>query len=117
MNAYAHEIEADYTEIINFQQMDFSKQLNDPIKIKMRIHKDAYFEKANRFLEHIHRGDIYEANFCQEFYAEDISIDPWYTHHKLNSISEPPFAAFVRLRDKYLICASPERYIKKWGKK
>ncbi len=117
LNAFAHEIEADYAEIINFQQMDSPKQLSVPIKIKMRIHKDAYFEKANRFLEHIHRGDIYEANFCQEFYAEDISIDPWHTHHKLNSISEPPFAVFARLRDKYLMCASPERYIKKMGQK
>lgn len=118
LNAFAHEIEADYAEIINFHQMDSpKKQPSDPIKIKMRIHKDAYFEKANRFLEHIHRGDIYEANFCQEFYAEDISIDPWHTHHKLNSISEPPFSVFARLRDMYLMSASPERYIKKMGQK
>ncbi|MAU14583.1 MAG: aminodeoxychorismate synthase component I [Muricauda sp.] len=114
--AYADEIDADFSEIAQFQGTS-QKQQNGPAKIKMRIHKDAYFEKADRFLEHIHRGDIYEANFCQEFYSEDISIDPWDAYQKLNSISEPPFASFVRLGHRYLMCASPERYIKKIGQK
>lgn len=117
LDAFANEIDADYAEIISYQSSDTPKKQTDPIKIKMRIHKDAYFEKANQFLEHIHRGDIYEANFCQEFFAEEVSIDPWETYNKLNAISEPPFAAFVKLDDRYLMCASPERYIKKTGQK
>ncbi|MCL6265767.1 anthranilate synthase component I family protein [Flagellimonas myxillae] len=87
------------------------------VRIKLRIHKDAYFEKANRFLHHIQRGDIYEANFCQEFYAEDTTIDPWETYKNLNRISTPPFASFLRLEDKYLLCASPERYLCKRGRR
>ncbi|RIV33011.1 anthranilate synthase component I family protein [Flagellimonas lutimaris] len=117
LEAFANEIESDYAEITKYRSTDASKKGTDPIKIKMRIHKDAYFEKTNQFLEHIHRGDIYEANFCQEFYAEDVSIDPWETYGKLNAISEPPFAAFVNLDNRYLMCASPERYIKKIGEK
>jgi len=117
LEAFADEIEADYEEIINNQQRESAIEQSDSIKIKMRIHKDAYFDKANRFLEHIHRGDIYEANFCQEFYAEEVDIDPWETYRKLNGISEPPFAAFSKLDDNYLMCASPERYIKKTGQK
>ena len=66
-------------------------------------------------LAHIHRGDIYEANFCQEFYAEDTTIEPVETYNKLNQISHPPFATFLKLNDKYLLSASPERYIKKEG--
>ena len=115
--AFADEIETDFKEIIKGQTQNPLKKQSDSIKIKMRIHKDAYVEKANRFLEHIHRGDIYEANFCQEFYAEDVLIDPWETYQKLNGISEPPFATFARLDDKYWMCASPERYIKKIGQK
>src|SRR5690606_17228728 len=87
----------------------------DSIKIKLRIHKDAYFEKVNNMLAHIHRGDIYEANFCQEFYAENVKITPLETYNKLNAISKPPFATFLKLKDKYLLSASPERYIKKTG--
>ncbi|MEO0901996.1 MAG: anthranilate synthase component I family protein, partial [Bacteroidota bacterium] len=83
------------------------------IRIQMRIHKDAYFQKVNSMLAHIHRGDIYEANFCQEFYSANSSIDPWTVYQNLNKISEPPFATFLRLEDKYLLSASPERYIKR----
>src|SRR5690606_11612821 len=66
---------------------------------------------------HIHRGDVYEANFCQEFYALNAVIDPVQTYNKLNSISKPPFATFLKMDDKYLLSASPERYLKKEGKK
>ncbi|KAB8153514.1 aminodeoxychorismate synthase component I [Kordia sp. TARA_039_SRF] len=86
-------------------------------KIKLRIHKDEYHEKVNKLLAHIHRGDIYEANFCQEFYAENAEIDPLSTYTHLNAISKPPFATYMRLNDKYILSASPERYLKKEGTK
>ena len=92
------------------------KEKND-IRIKLRIHKDEYFDKAESMLAHIQRGDIYEANFCQEFYAEDSIINPLETFKKLNEISKAPFATFLKVEDKYLLSASPERYIKKAGNK
>jgi len=66
-------------------------------------------------LSHIHRGDIYEANFCQEFYSENSTINPVEVYQHLNEISKPPFATFLKLKDKYLLSASPERYLKKDG--
>ncbi len=87
----------------------------EDIKIKLKLHKDEYFSKVNRILDHIHRGDIYEVNFCQEFFAEDTCIDPLETYQNLNGISNPPFAAFMKYFDKYAICASPERYLRKTG--
>ena len=92
-----------------------NQQIDNPIKIKLRIHKDEYFEKINQMLAHIYRGDIYEANFCQEFYAENTEINPLETYNKLNGISNPPFATFIKCNDKYLLSASPERYLKKEG--
>ena len=89
--------------------------MSEPIKIKLRIHKDEYFNKVEAMLAHIHRGDIYEANFCQEFYAENARINPLLVYSKLNQISKPPFATFLKLQDKYLLSASPERYLKKIG--
>lgn len=113
-NEVAHEIGKDYNAIVNSDTAPIQKNSNqEPIKIKMRIHKDAYFKKANKFLEHIQRGDIYEANFCQEFYAENTTISPLPTYRRLNEISSPPFAAFMKLKDLYLLSASPERYLKK----
>ncbi len=87
------------------------------VKIKLRIHKDEYFSRLKRLLAHIHRGDIYEANFCQEFYTEDSQIDPLQTYAHLNAISKPPFATFVKLEDAYLLSASPERFLRKQGRK
>ncbi|MGB5417478.1 aminodeoxychorismate synthase component I [Algibacter sp.] len=108
------EIDDDLFQIRNGTQAARGHVYSD-IKIKLRIHKDAYFEKVNTMLEHIHRGDIYEANFCQEFYAENTQINPFETYQKLNTISKPPFASFIKLQDKYVISASPERYLKKQG--
>lgn len=93
-----------------------SNFLNE-IVIKPRISKTDYLSKVNTMLEHIYRGDIYEANFCQEFYIENTQINPLETYRKLNSISKPPFATFIKLNDKYLLSASPERYLKKTGTK
>lgn len=108
------EIDNDLLEIKASNNSTIQKP-NDPIKIKLRIHKDEYFEKVNKMLSHIQRGDIYEANFCQEFYAEDSAINPLETFKKLNKISKPPFATFLKFNDKYLLSATPERYIKKLG--
>ncbi|RYH74736.1 anthranilate synthase component I family protein [Flavobacteriaceae bacterium 144Ye] len=116
LNFVSDELDADLKTI---DAIDVLNTVEEPqtenIKIKLRIHKDDYFNKVNTMLKHIHRGDIYEANFCQEFYAEDTLIQPLNIYNKLNAISKPPFATFLKLDDKYLLSASPERYLKKEG--
>lgn len=88
-----------------------------PLRLKPRIPKNDYLKKVEEMLDHIQRGDIYEANFCQEFFAEDTEIDPLETYQNLNAISNPPFASYLRLYDHYLLSASPERYLQKKGNK
>ncbi|WP_232827431.1 anthranilate synthase component I family protein [Winogradskyella aurantiaca] len=112
---FEQELQSDLVQINNTPEINSFK--HDPPKIKMRIHKDAYFDKVNTLLEHIHRGDIYEANFCQEFYAEEIELFPIATYKHLNSISRPPFSTFLRFEDKYLLSATPERFIKREGRR
>ncbi|GAA3612341.1 aminodeoxychorismate synthase component I [Flavivirga amylovorans] len=117
LNCVDDELEEDLKNICHCEEVRRGNLSNEEkqVKIKLRIHKDQYFEKVNKMLAHIHRGDIYEANFCQEFYAENTNIDPLETYLKLNSISKPPFATFLKFGDKYLLSASPERYLKKDG--
>jgi para-aminobenzoate synthetase component 1 len=118
LNMAADEILTDFEALINGAlQQNKTKATDGNVHIKMRIFKDEYFSKVNQMLGHIHQGDIYEANFCQEFYAEDLKIDAVKTYKKLNAISKPPFATYLKLFDKYLMCASPERYLKKTGSK
>jgi para-aminobenzoate synthetase component I len=83
------------------------------LKIKARINKDTYVNTINQLKKHIQKGDCYEINFCQEFYAEQATINPIQVFHELNRISPNPFSAFYRQHQHYLVCASPERYLKK----
>ena len=112
------DIEIDFESILNIKSNN-SEVLNSEnnIKIKLRIHKEEYYKKVNTILNHIKRGDIYEANFCQEFYAENSIINPIEVYKNLNNISKPPFAVFFKEDHKYLLSASPERYLKKEGAK
>lgn len=79
------------------------------------LSRQEYLERVQQMLSHIQRGDIYEANFCQEFYASGKSIRPIEVYKALNAISQAPFAVFLKLEAFHLLCASPERYLKKKG--
>jgi len=107
------EFEADWEEIVSIVT-DF-ESLTPNIEIQQRISAEEYRQKVSKMLEHIHHGDLYEANFCMEFYAENVQIDPLDTFLKLNEISKPPFAVFFKNHKQFLLSASPERYLKKEG--
>jgi len=87
------------------------------LEIRSRISKNDYMAGVRKLQQHMLRGDCYEVNFCQEFFAEKAIIDPLELYKKLSSVSPSPFAALYKLEDKYCISASPERYIKKSGNK
>ena len=108
------EMESDFEEII--QCSIFSVQSSE-VEVKQRISKEKYLSKVSKMLEYIHRGDIYEANFCMEFFAEEAQIEPLDIYQKLNTISEPPFAVYFKNNFQYLLSASPERYLRKEGAK
>lgn len=90
---------------------------DSPINPQARFSKEEYLNSVRGVLEHIQRGDIYEMNLCQEFYADNVMINPYETYLTLNTISPTPFSAFGKFYDKFLLCASPERYIKKYNNK
>ena len=111
---YKDEITTDLEKINSFKEK-VQNNLTNEIKIKLRIHKDEYYSKINKILAHIHRGNIYEVSFCQEFFAENSTINPLKVYQELNTISSSPFAAFLKLGDKFLLSASPERFLKRTG--
>jgi para-aminobenzoate synthetase component 1 len=106
-------------QVINSIQLQ-DKHADDPsdsIQLRSRFSKEEYIQTVIKIKEHINRGDIYVTNFCQEFFAEHASIDPLATFLKLNTISPNPFAAFFKQKDKYILSASPERFLAKRGSK
>ncbi len=80
-----------------------------------RFSKAEYVTTIELLKERIHRGDCYEINFCQDFFASSAKIDPLKVYKLLIEVSPVPFAAYYKINDKYLLCASPERFMKKVG--
>ena len=80
-----------------------------------KIEKNIYINIIEKLRQHILRGDCYEINFCQEFFAEGTEIDPLYIYNQLANLSPNPFSVFYKVIDRYCLCASPERYLKKTG--
>ncbi|QNP51485.1 anthranilate synthase component I family protein [Hymenobacter qilianensis] len=74
--------------------------------------KAAYLAAVESIREDILNGEVYELNLCQEFYAEHVTIEPVQTFLQLNSASPTPFAGFYKWQDQYLLCASPERFLR-----
>ena|ERR1051326_4419670 len=88
---------------------------NKTPRLRSRFTRSEYVQTVKKLQKHILRGDIYEVNFCQEFYSEGKSIDPFEIFLNLNGISHSPFSAFCRFGDNYLLSSSPERYLAKKG--
>ena len=103
-----------FAQLIN--EPEFIQEQAEEINLKQGIQKEEYLSIIKQIQARILRGDCYEINFCQEFFAEEVSINPAAIFQSLLQLSPTPFAAFYCLNDKYLICASPERFIKRNGK-
>lgn len=86
------------------------------VSIQSKITKQEYLSAVKSLQQHIRKGDIYEINFCQEFFAAQTVIQPVEVYSKLNSISAAPFAAYCNFGDHQLICSSPERFLQKHNK-
>lgn len=86
---------------------------NQTVIPSARVSKNEYIENIRKIKEHIQLGDVYELNYCIEFYAENIELNSAEVYMKLNRISPAPFSCFYKVDNKYLICASPERFLKK----
>ncbi|HEY4876731.1 MAG TPA: anthranilate synthase component I family protein [Puia sp.] len=94
---------------------DNKDQASHKINIQSRFGKKEYIEKVEALRKHILRGDCYEINFCQEFFVENILLQSLSVYNLLDSVSPNPFSSFYKINDKFVMCASPERYLKKSG--
>jgi para-aminobenzoate synthetase component 1 len=83
--------------------------------IQTRMSREEYLTIIEKLRHHILLGDCYEINYCQEFFIESASLDPLELFHALTVISPNPFSAYYSIDDHFLICASPERFLKRTG--
>jgi len=104
-------------EIIQKQTLLASSDKISPVPVISRLNKPTYLSKISKIKDQIARGDIYVTNFCQEFFADNVLIEPLLVFLKLNKISPNPFSAFCKWKGNYALCASPERFLAKRGNK
>jgi para-aminobenzoate synthetase component 1 len=96
-------------------QEDTPSEKKEALLLQQTVTKEQYIRLIEQLKAHILRGDCYEINFCQEFFSENVSVDPVLLFQNLLKISPTPFSALYGLNGNYLICASPERFLKKTG--
>ena len=108
---------ADIFEEIEKYGLVKNNKFSENISIQNKISREEYIAIIQQLQQHIQRGDCYEINFCQDFFADNISVDPFILYENLNAISPNPFSALYRIDDKWLLCASPERFLQKKGNK
>ncbi len=94
---------------------DLTTKGRSPIHIRSRLDRQQYIDVIEKLRSHILRGDCYEINYCMEFFADDVDIDPLEVYNRLGGLSPNPFSSMYRIKDRWLLCASPERYLKRAG--
>jgi len=97
--------------------LDLSKKSIPSVHVKSRISKPEYIDTIKSIKQHLQMGDIYEVNYCQEFYVDNLDLDPFSVFLQLNKMSPSPFASLYRINNHFCMCSSPERYLKKEGKR
>ena len=81
------------------------------------VDKSTYINTIDQLRGHIAAGDCYEINYCVEGYCHGTQLSALPVFNALNKLSPAPFAAYYKLFDRYAMCASPERYLRKSGQK
>jgi para-aminobenzoate synthetase component 1 len=102
-----------FEEICVFKQDQTTKDTG--VDLNAKISKSSYIKTIETIKSNIVEGEIYEMNFCQEYYAESTELEPLSLYNRLNSIANAPCSAFYRIDDFYLLCGSPERFMAKRG--
>lgn len=103
-----------FDEISAFNQNPIK---NPSLEIFPLTSRNTYFENVKAIQNNIEEGDMYELNYCMGFEFGGKHWDPVEGFFDLIEKSPMPFSAFFKSEFKYLLCASPERFLKKTGSK
>lgn len=74
--------------------------------------KEKYLAAVEQIRTDIRNGVYYELNYCISFSAF-ADLNPYLLFYYFNQLAPSPFAAFYKIEDQFLLCASPERFLKK----
>ncbi|MFK8250772.1 aminodeoxychorismate synthase component I [Ancylobacter terrae] len=75
-----------------------------------RFTAETYRAAVARVVDYIRAGDIFQANFTQQFRAEVGAIDPLALYDRLRRANPATFAALLVNADRTIASSSPERF-------
>jgi len=107
--------DTEFHKIINYTSNNESSVKKH--NLYQRFSKIEYLNTVNKIKERIRLGDIYELNFCIDYFSDNSIINPFKSYKYLNSLTESPMSVFFKFKSLYLISSSPERFVKKIGNK
>ncbi len=82
-----------------------------PLLLSSNFTREQYVAAVERVRAHIYAGDVYQANLTQQFVCRtDASPEEVYLH--LRRDHPAAFAAFMRERERTIVSASPERFLR-----
>ncbi len=81
--------------------------------IETKVSYEEYSSQLQTIFEHLKRGDIYEVNYAIEYLINDLNLNPIHYYNLLTQNSPTPQAGILKWEDKWLFCASQERFLKK----
>ena len=102
--------EQELNNILNYRPKSVEKKIDNLVP---RVSKKKYLLNVKAIQDHIKKGDVYELNYCIDYYSENSIIDPCDVYERLNSITESPMSTLFKFKEINIISSSPERYISK----
>lgn len=112
IESYSRDPETIFREIGNIK---IKEGVQHSIHCTPRTSREDYLQTIQHLLSHIQDGECYEINFCQEFFAENTTLNPAAVYRQLTRLSPNPFSCYYKEKNAHLLCASPERWLKKAG--
>lgn len=110
---YQKEEDIEKLESILNSKKQNNKAENSLINLQQKVSKQAYIKHIEEIKEEIRLGNIYEMNFCHEFFAENVQLNPVDTYLKVNELTQAPFSCFYKNEEQYILSGSPERFLRK----
>jgi para-aminobenzoate synthetase component I len=80
------------------------------------ISHGAYLQKIREIQTRIHEGDFYELNYSYPIQGM-FEGAPYQLYRRMRDINPVPFAAYLDLKEATVCCSSPERFLKKSGRR
>ena len=97
--------------VINIDHTTYKKDL---YKLHLPYSRQDYEDIIKKTIQYICAGDIFQANISQRFIVSP-APPSWESYRAVTKINAAPFAAYLVYPEFEIVCASPERFIKKTG--